>query len=558
MKKILSLVTVLMFMFSCMEVQNVNTIKVGDKNEVARLDSLVDSINPSYYESMVRANISLSAINLAELLPDINDTPLGVEVKDSTTTESVEIFTSQEKGGPGMDGVFIELAKEFNRMNKKISNGKKAAVNVRGIDSGAGMAFIMADENVPEAYSPSNLLWIKMMEAQGADLTKVRDVTTPNTAGIVIKKDKMDLITTNGKLDVPKLLGAVTSGNFSMGYTNPFKSDTGLNFLLTVLNTFANGDEAIMSDPQVVSAFEAFQMGIPFVAETTLQMRDATMNSGVLDAFVMEYQTFYQTKGWGEYTFIPFGVNHTNPLYATTEADADELEVLELFAKYIDANTAKIKKFGFGLGEKHTDMYTIDDGATISKAQKIWKENKSGGKPIAAMFITDVSGSMSGDKIKALREALEVASGLISSKNAIGLISYSDHVNVDVPVRQFNIQQKSQFIGAVQGLSDGGGTATNNAILVGLDELRKFGETNPDHKLVCFLLSDGDTTKGFSLNKVEGVIKAVGIPVHTVAYGDGINPAQLKTIAGLVEASFTSSSDGSASYSIGNLLNSQM
>lgn len=558
MKKIFSFLTIMLLLFSC-TVKDVNTVKVGDQDQISRLSDLIEDIDPSYDENVVKANISLTSTNLLELLPDIDDTPLGIEVKDSSTVESVEIFTSQEKGGSNpMDRVFIDLAEKFNRENKKISNGKKAAVSVRGIDSGAGMAFILANKNVPEAYSPSNELWIKMIEAQGADLKLIREVTTPNVPGIVVKKDKMDLITTNGKVDIQKLLTEVTGGNFAMGYTNPFKSDTGLNMVLTILNGFAKGDESAMLTPAVSSAFEAFQLGVPFVAETTLQMRDATMNSGVLDAFVMEYQTFNQTKSWGEYQFIPFGVRHDNPLYATEEADADELEVLELFAKYIDKNKATLKKYGFGIGPDHKDTYEIKDGSTIIQAQRIWKENKSGGKPIAAMFVADVSGSMAGNRIASLKTALEDASGLISANNAIGLIAFNSRVNVSVPIRQFNINQKAQFVGAVQGLQEGGGTATNDAILVALDELTKFGEKNPDHRLTVFVLSDGAQTEGYSLGRIQGVIKAVGIPVHTMAYGEGINPTELQKIASLVEASFTSSTDDSASYNIGNLLNSQM
>ena len=38
-----------------------------------------------------------------------------------------------------------------------------------------------------------------------------------------------------------------------MGYTDPFASSTGLNFLVTVLQSFANGEETRMLSPDVVS-----------------------------------------------------------------------------------------------------------------------------------------------------------------------------------------------------------------------------------------------------------------------------------------------------------------
>ena len=125
----------------------------------------------------------------------------------------------------------------------------------------------------------------------------------------------------------------VSSCFYIPGYTNPYQSSTGLNFLLTILNTFAEGDENEFLAPDVASAFEAFQQGVPFVAQTTLQMRDAAVNSGVLDALVMEHQSWVNVKGMGDYEFVPFGVRHDSPLYATPEADATEREVLTLFAE---------------------------------------------------------------------------------------------------------------------------------------------------------------------------------------------------------------------------------
>jgi len=71
-----------------------------------------------------------------------------------------------------------------------------------------------------------------------------------------------------------------------MGYTNPFVSSTGLNFLISTLSSF---DENNLLSEKAVKGFEKFQTNIPFVAYTTLQMRESAQ-SGVLDGFIMEYQ----------------------------------------------------------------------------------------------------------------------------------------------------------------------------------------------------------------------------------------------------------------------------
>ncbi len=542
----------------CLTVVACGPANVDSKESaLERLGEIVsDTIKPSRRENNYRANIQLTQTNLLSMLPSINEYPMTLDVNDSSRVEAVEIFTSSEKAGSGRDGLYIEMAQAFNNQNFKTASGKTARVGIRKIASGLGAQFILAQRNTPEAFSPSNHLWGDMLSAQGIALKKIADVTAPNTAGVIVRSSKKDMITSNGSLDIQKLLTAVTGGTFSMGYTNPYQSSTGLNFLLTVLNAFAEGDESQFLAPDVSSAFEAFQAGVPFVAQTTLQMRDAAVESGVLDALVMEHQSWVNVKGMGDYEFVPFGVRHDSPLYATAEADNSEIEVLELFAEFLKKNQRAVKDYGFGRQENYSSSYNLDNGAVILGAQKIWKEKKSGGRPIAAMFVADVSGSMDGSRIKNLKKALIESSDLISSVNSIGLVSYNERVNVDLSIRPFNIQQKSLFIGAVQQLQTGGGTATNDAVLVAANDLTQFAATNPDHKLVIFVLSDGETNKGLEFDGVSKIMEWTGIPIHSIAYE--LSSDHLKAMAGLAEGAYIESSAESASYRIGNLLNSEM
>ena len=513
-------------------------------------------INPSYDENRVRANIQLTKTNLLSMLPDLNEYPLALNIPDSTSTEVVEIFTSSEKAGKGRDGIYIEMANQFNQLNKKTSGGKHAVINIRKIASGLGAQFMLAHQYTPDAYSPSNFLWAEMLNANGIKTETIAEKTAPNTAGIVVKKSKLDQITEKGKLDIGKLLTNVSAGSFAMGYTNPYQSSTGLNFLLTILNAFAQGDESQMLSPDVASAFEAFQTGVPFVAQNTLQMRDATLGSGVLDAFVMEYQSWVNVRGMNDYQFIPFGVRHDSPLYATPEADKSEREVLKLFNQFMQSQQAKLNTYGFNRTPAYENAYRLKDNSLIGQAQKLWKQKKSGGRPVAAFFVADTSGSMEGSRIKNLKKALIESSDLISTSNAIGLITYNDGVNVDLFIKLFNLQQKALFIGAVERLYAGGKTATNDAVLVAVDRLNAFEKTHPGYKKVIFVLSDGDTNRGQDFADIKTALEWSGIPIHTIAYE--LSSEHLKQMAALAEGAYIKSSANSASYRIGNLLNSEM
>ena len=323
-----------------------------------------------------------------------------------------------------------------------------------------------------------------------------------------------------------------------------------------MLHTFAKGDEADMLSPDIASAFETFQTGVPFVAQTTLQMRDAAQGSGVLDGLVMEHQTWVNVRGMNDYTFVPFGIRHDSPLYATPEADANEREVLSLFADFISKQQQSVSNFGFGRTIDYRSAYEIEDVSLIADAQQLWKQKKSGGRPIAAVFVADVSGSMGEERMLNLKKALTESADLINPSNAIGLVSYHELVNVDLFVRPFTVQQKALFIGAVQRLTAGGKTATNDAVVVAADMLLDFRKDNPDHKLVLFVLSDGKTNRGLEFDAVERSLEYAGIPIHTIAYE--ISSEHLQALSTLSEGAYIESSTSSASYRIGNLLNSEM
>jgi len=515
------------------------------------------TVQPTTRENQARANISLSNTNLLSLLPDLNEYPIVVGASDSSQIESVEIFTSSEKAGKERDGFYIAMADKFNQQRNKLSNGKQAVVSIRKIASGLGTSFMLSGAYTPDAFSPSNQLWGDMLLADGINVDTIAEVTAPNAAGIVVKKDRLEMITVNGELDLPKLLTNVTNGDFAMGYTNPYQSSTGLNFLVTILNAFAEGDESQLLSPDVASAFEAFQTGVPFVAQTTLQMRDAAQNSGVLDGMVMEHQTWVNVRGMSDYTFIPFGVRHDSPLYATPEADASEREVLSLFADYIANHQDEVTRYGFGQLSEYQSAYAIEDGAALAQAQKLWKSRKTGGRAVAAVFVADVSGSMDdGARLINLKKALTESADLISSNNAIGLVTFNEYVNVDLPIRDFDVQQKSLFVGAVGRMAAGGRTATNDGVVVATNLLNEFAQSHPDHKLIVFVLSDGERNRGLDLSEVQEALEWSGIPVHTIAYD--IQSEELRSLSRLAEGAYIESSSTSASYRIGNLLNSEM
>lgn len=503
--------------------------------------------------------VAEQATSLADTLPAITTFPLVVDVP-SGGDATAEIFVSSEKSGTGTDGWMAEAARAFNTQNLKLKNGRGAKIEIRKIASGTGYQFIGSKKHLPDGYSPSNHLWVQMAAAQGVAMTPIRERTVRNIAGIVMKsRVAEELKEALGEVTVPNIVNAVVQRKITTGYTNPYASSTGLNFLVTVLSTFAAGDEAKMLSPEVVSAFEGFQSGIPFIALTTLQMRDSVRQDGSLDAFVMEYQTYIKTDELKSgYEFVPFGLLHDNPLYAVGQPEPDKLEALELFAKFLEQDKYQRLAEGYGFNPtlQHDPSFELPGGATLIQAQKVWKEKKDSGRPIAAVFLCDVSGSMSGTRMTQLKRALSGGSSFILPTNAIGLVQFSDQVTVLLPIKSFELLHKSAFQTAVKHMEANGGTAMYDGIAVALNLLVEEKRKRPEVKPMLFVLTDGMTADGLSIDDLSPVIRGLRIPVYTIGFEADLE--ELARLSSLVEAASIKAGEGDVRYKIGALLNSQM
>jgi Ca-activated chloride channel family protein len=398
-----------------------------------------------------------------------------------------------------------------------------------------------------------------MAAAYGIQTTPIRKQWFGNIAGVVMKRSVADKLKSayNNTLDVKTLIDAVVQGKLVMGYTDPFASSTGLNFLVTVLSTFAGGDPAKMLSPEVASSFEGFQHGVPFVALTTIQMRDSVENEGSLDAFVMEYQTYINTPSLKNgYEFIPFGPRHDNPLYAVGNVSDEKKEVLEMFAAFAEQYKQLSEKYGFNPPLKYEYSLPMPDGKTLIEAQKLWKQKKDAGRRVAAVFLCDISGSMTGTRIAQLKKALLGGSEFISSENSIGLVVFHSQVSLILPIAKFDLSQKAAFHAAIEDMDTGGQTAMYDGIAVSLNLLAKEKEKDPNIKPMLFVLTDGETNTGLDFNKMSPVIRGIQIPIYTIGYEANI--AELQRLSALVEAASMNAGEGDVRYKIGSLLNAQM
>lgn len=499
-----------------------------------------------------KANVELEETDLKEELPDISKYPLSVEGNADIV---IEIFSSPEKAGEGSDSWLSTMAKEFNKQDNKV-DGKTVAISVRSIASGLGTDYIISGKYLPDAFTPSNDLWGKIIEAEGADISVVTDRMVGNVAGVLLTKSVVNDITKNyGEVNMKTITQATADNRIAMGYTNPLSSSAGMNFLLSTLNAYDSSD--ILSET-AIEGFQQFQTNVPFVAYTTLQMRESA-KSGSLTGMIIEYQLYKNdTDLRTQYEFIPYGVRHDNPLYAIGKLSKDKKEAMDLFVSYCETKESQelATKYGFNGMDDYESSFPEYDGSTIISAQKLWKENKDSGRSITAVFVADVSGSMSGEPLNQLKTSLINGSKYINNENSIGLVSYDSKVYVNLPIAKFDLNQRSLFTGAVTDLQEGGATASFDALTVALNMLLEEKAKNPDTKLMLFLLSDGETNSGLSMKKITGILKTYKIPVYTIGYNADIEA--LETISSINEAASINADSDDVVYKLKNLFDAQM
>ncbi len=337
-------------------------------NAIESLDSIIKGIDVKTVPHKM-GKVDLLPPDLNKTLPDISKYPPQV---DSSTPSYIEIFSSTEKAGSGTDGWLTEVARDFN--NAKIMiDGKQVSVKLRGIASGQGADYITSGKYLPDAYTPSNELWGEMIVSRGVKAELVDKRLAGNVAGILLTKSKKDeLLNKYGAVNIKTIVDAVANKELNFGYTNPFASSTGLNFLISILQTFDSSN--LLSD-KATAGFESFQTNVPVVAHTTLILRDLA-KSGVLDGFILEYQTYMNTPDIRSYEFIPFGVRHDSPMYAIGDLSAEKKKILNQFVEFTQQEKYQTlaTKYGFnGLNEYQSDAGAVS-GDVIIQAQKLWKD----------------------------------------------------------------------------------------------------------------------------------------------------------------------------------------
>lgn len=479
------------------------------------------------------------------VLPDISEYPF---IVNPTTDDFLTIYASVEK-----TEWFIDVANKFNKSGAVI-DGKPVSVGIRAIPSSLGADLISSGKYTPDVYAPSSEIYGDMIISEGVNAVLAEKRLAGNVSGVVITKQKNDELTKKyGSLDGKAIIDSVMSGQLALGYTTPLSNENGFHFILTLLSNFDGGDPLSSNS---IENLRKFQDKIPFIAYDNDQLR-AALTGGTLDAIVLDYQSYSNSAGLkSSYVFVPAGDRQDNPVYEIGDLTALKKQITQKFIDF--CKTSDSQKSATDKGFNGLDSYsgsTSVHGVTVLQAQEIYKKEKNGSSDITAVFVADMSGSMEGSPLLNLKASLYRAIGVIDSNANVGLVTFSDDVNIAVPIAKFDNVQRAYFSYAVKSMTAGGGTAMFDAVVVAQKMLMDAKDRNPNTKLMLFVLTDGESNRGYVFEDIESMTRGIKIPVYTIGYNANIEV--LQKLSDINEAPAMNADSDNIIYRLESLFKSQ-
>lgn len=531
-----------------------STSTVTTESSIKKLSSLYNALQVN--QLIPKKDASLLNYDDGEetaVLPDISQFPF---VVNPTTDDFITIYATCEKAGAGSVSWLAEMAGEFNQAGNTV-DGKPVSVGIRNIPSNIGASFIHSGKYTPDLFMPASELWGSIAISKGKNLELMEKRVSGNVSGIVLSKKKHDEMTQKlGTVDDKAMIQGILSGEVSIGYTDALATSEGLNFIVTALHVFDKDDPL---GEVAILQLKKFQDNIPYVAYDAAQLKDSALN-GTLHGFVSDYQTYVSAPELkSSFVFIPFGVRQDQPVYAAEGLSPFKMRIATQFVDW--CQTPSSQKKAADRGYNQLEDYSIYEfptpgGATLLQVQEAWKREKNGTRDLTAVFVADVSGSMEGSPLLKLKASLNRAATVIDANTNIGLVTFSDTVNIALPIAKFDSNQKAYFLSAVKAMRSGGATAMFDAIVVAENMLMEAQANNPNTKLMLFVLTDGETNRGYSFEQIEQITFDLKIPVYTIGYNADIDV--LQQISDINEATTMNAETDNVIYKLESLFNAQM
>ena len=458
-----------------------------------------------------------------------------------------------------------------------IKYGKRLGMNVE-IDHYGDLEIVDILNESSSDYDAvwiSNSIWLYMLD--NSYLTTDSKSIALDPVVMAINKSKAnELGFTNKEIYNKDLLDVIRDGKLKYVMSSVTKTNTGATAYLSFLNSLAGSPEVLteqmLDNEQLQNDLKDFFKGVERVSGDEEYLTDMFIN-GNYDAMINYESSIIKlnqklVKEGKEplYLIYPIdGVAINDMPFAYINNDSSDTRKKEIFDKlqsYLrsDEVITKMETLGFrswyGGIKENTDnkIFNKEWGIDTSKYLKDMKYPSKKvmtkaismyiellRKPTHVVFCLDISGSMYGDGIEELKDAMnyildynEASKDLIqfNSKDKITIITFNYDTAEIFDTKYGN--DTSEIIDKINNLDPNGGTNIYSPSIDALNILRK--DNSDEYTKTVILMTDGQSNNG-SYHDLSNyyISNKLDIPIYSITFGDS-SEEQLRGLANLSNA----------------------
>ena len=481
---------------------------------------------------------------------------IGAGVINSVITKIGNSFNRGNASYVYSDSVFSLIT---TPENKVLENTIKTFMTKNGYD----VEIVYADNleivdklNSKEKYDAiwaSNSIWLDMLEGVSTSDQKSTSIT-PITFGI--KKSKAQELGLIGKnVTMKDLLELIKSGKLTFSMANPVTTNSGASSYLNILSTLAGNPDVLTSkdlkNTKLASDLKTFFSGLVRTSGDEDFLETSFINGDYDAAFTYEASIININKELERlgkevlYAIYPVdGVSIADsPLVYINNRNDKKREAFLKLQEYIlsgegqdvllnlgrrtwyggttDNAPKNIFNKNWGIDTtKYISPIKYPSNDVIKEALMLYQTKLR--KPVHVVFCLDYSGSMYGEGIEELKNAMEY---IFSEKAAANLIQFTAEDKIDVIAFESNVHNPwsakgdntNYLLNKINNQELGGATALYRAAQAAIKALKD--ETN-DYNLSVILMTDGEGNVG-TFKELSDYYKSVGreIPIYSITFG---------------------------------------
>ena len=419
-----------------------------------------------------------------------------------------------------------------------------------------------------DAIWASNSIWLDMIDTKKVSTGELKSTSiTPIVFGI--KKSKAtELGLINKQVSMNNLLTLIKNGKLSFSMANPVTTNSGASSYLNILSTLAGNPDVLTSkdlnNKKLQDDLKSFFTGLSRTSGDEDFLEKSFINGDYDAAITYESSIININKElerqkketlYAVYPVDGVSISDSPLVYINNRQDEKKEQFLEIQSYFLEEegqnillNLGRRTWYGGITDNAPQNVFNKSWGIDTTKyispvkypSQDVIKEalmlyQSKLRKPVHVVFCLDYSGSMYGDGIDALRDAMDyilterALSNMIqfSSEDKIDVIAFASKVN---KAWSSDGKNTANILKNINEHDVGGATSLYPSVIEALELLKN--ETN-EYNTSIIVMTDGEGNVG-TFNELQNSYQKIGreIPIYSITFASA-DEEQLEKMANL-------------------------